>query len=256
MAPRPTGGSVRIALLTDVHANLEALLACLEHADRAGASRCVFLGDLVGYGADPAAVLDIVAGLVARGGAAVMGNHDQATLQGPSPRMNADARAVIGWTRSRLSPDALAFLAGLPLSLEESGRLYVHANAWAPEQWDYITSPFDAGRSMRATLCRTTFCGHMHRPALYHMGPDGRTAAFTPTPNAGIPLGPPRRWLAIPGSVGQSRDGNPAACYALLDDATDVLAFHRVPYDVDASVTKIRKAGLPLSFNARFEAVP
>jgi diadenosine tetraphosphatase ApaH/serine/threonine PP2A family protein phosphatase len=88
------------------------------------------------------------------------------------------------------------------------------------------------------------------------MGPDGRTAAFTPTPDAGIPLGPPRRWLAIPGSVGQSRDGNPAACYALLDDATDVLAFHRVPYDVDASVTKIRKAGLPLSFNARFEAVP
>ena len=119
---------MRIALLTDVHANLEALLACLEHADRAGA------------------------GLVARGGAAVMGNHDQATLQGPSPRMNTDARAVIGWTRSRLSPDALAFLAGLPLSLEESGRLYVHANAWAPEQWDYITSPFDAGRSMRATL--------------------------------------------------------------------------------------------------------
>jgi len=247
---------VRIALLTDVHANLEALLACLAHADRAGAARCVFLGDLVGYGADPAAVLGVVSGLVSRGGAAVLGNHDQATLEGPSPRMNPDARAAIAWTRARLGPAELGFLARLPLSLEENGRLYVHANAWAPERWEYVTSPFDAGHSMRATRCRLTFCGHMHTPALYHLGPDDRPGAFTPTPGTGIPLGRPRRWLAIPGSVGQSRDGNPAASYALLDDATDVLTFHRVPYDVEAAIRKIREAGLPPSFNTRLEAVP
>jgi diadenosine tetraphosphatase ApaH/serine/threonine PP2A family protein phosphatase len=245
---------VRIALLTDVHANLEALLACLEHADRAGASRCVFLGDLVGYGADPVAVLEIVRGLVERGGAAVLGNHDAAALRGPDPRMNAEARAAIAWTHSRLTPAALAFLASLPLSREEDERLYVHANAWAPERWEYVTSAFEAGRSMRATRSRLTFCGHMHTPALYHLGADGRTGAFEPTPGAAIRLSPLRRWLAIPGSVGQSRDGNPAAAYALLDDATAAVTFQRVPYDVEAATRKIREAGLPLSFNARPEA--
>ena len=245
---------MRIAFFSDIHANLEALMACLEHADRSGASRCVFLGDLVGYGADPGPVLDIVRSLVARGGIAVLGNHDQAVLEGPSAQMNPDARMVIGWTRARLSPEELEFLRGLPISIEEGPRLYVHANAWDPERWEYITSPFDAGRSMRATRCRTTFCGHMHTPALYHLGTDGRPAAFAPTPRTGIPLSPQRRWLAIPGSVGQSRDGNPAACYALLDDATEMLTFQRVPYDDDAPRRKILEAGLPLSFNVRLEA--
>jgi diadenosine tetraphosphatase ApaH/serine/threonine PP2A family protein phosphatase len=242
---------MRIALLTDIHANLEALMACLEHADRAGASRCVFLGDLVGYGADPGPVVDVVRGLVERGGVAVLGNHDQAILYGASSQMNPEAATVVEWTRSRLSPGQFDFLRALPLAVEEAGRLYVHANAWAPDLWEYIVSPFDAGRSMRATRCRITFCGHMHTPALYHLAGDGRACAFTPVPGAAIPLLPARRWLVIPGAVGQSRDGNPAACYALLDDATDALVYYRVAYDLGASLDKIRAAGLPLSFNAR-----
>lgn len=245
---------MRIAFLTDIHANLEALVACLEHADRAGAGRCVFLGDLVGYGADPGPVVDIVRGLVERGSVAVVGNHDQAILYGASAQMSLEARTVVEWTRSRLGPAQLEFLRALPLAFEEAGRLYVHANGWAPDRWEYIVSPFDAGRSMRATRCRLTFCGHMHTPALYHLAGDGRASAFTPTPGAAIPLGPPRRWLVIPGSVGQSRDGNPAACYALLDDATDALVYQRVPYDVDAATAKIEAAGLPLSFNVRLGA--
>ena len=241
---------MRIALLTDIHANLEALTACLEHADRARADRCVFLGDLVGYGADPGPVLDLVMSLVARGGVAILGNHDRAVLSGLG-QMNPEARTVVEWTRSRLGPNQIGFLGALPLGVEEEGRLYVHANAWAPDRWEYITSPFDAGRSMRATRCGLTFCGHMHTPALYHMASDGRASAFTPVPGTGIPLGPQRRWLAIPGSVGQSRDGNPAACYALFDDALHLLTYHRVPYDDQAPLRKILAAGLPLSFNAR-----
>ena len=244
---------MRIALFTDVHANFEALTACLEHADRSGASRAVFLGDLVGYGADPAAVLDVVRGLVRSGGAAVLGNHDAAVLRGPSPGMNPEAREVIAWTRSRLGADDAAFLRQLPLSIEEEGRLYVHANAWNPAGWEYIGSPLEADRCLRATRCRITFCGHTHTPALYHLGPDDRTGAFTPIPGAGVPLSAPRRWLAIPGSVGQSRDGNPAAAYAVFDDVGNVLTFHRVPYDVETTLRKIRDAGLPLSFNARIE---
>ena len=128
---------MRIALLADVHANLEALTACLEHADRAGASRCVFLGDLVGYGADPGPVLGLVRALLARGGAAVLGNHDQGVILGPAPGMNPEAKAVIEWTRARLSPDELAFLSALPLSAEEGPRLYVHANAYS----DFFEDP-------------------------------------------------------------------------------------------------------------------
>jgi len=244
---------VRTALFTDVHANLEALTACLEHADRSGASRAVFLGDLVGYGADPAAVLDVIRGLVRSGGAAVLGNHDRAVLLGPSPAMRPEAKAAVEWTRSRLGEDDVAFLRRLPLSIEEAGRLYVHANAWNPAGWEYIASALEAGRSLRATRCRITFCGHTHTPALYHLGPDDRTGAFAPTPGSAIPLSAPRRWLAIPGAVGQSRDGNPAAAYAIFDDAGDVLTFHRVPYDVETALRKIRDAGLPLSFNARVE---
>jgi diadenosine tetraphosphatase ApaH/serine/threonine PP2A family protein phosphatase len=245
---------MRIAFLTDIHANLEAFTACLEHADRAGAVRCVFLGDLVGYGADPGPVLDVVRGLVERGSVAVLGNHDEAILRGPSGQMNPEARAVADWTRSRLGPSQLAFLGALPLAAEEGNRLYVHANAWAPERWEYVVSPYDAGRSMRSTRSRLTFCGHMHTPALYHMAADLRPAAFSPVPGTGIPLGAQRRWLAIPGSVGQSRDGNPAACYALFEDQGDVLTFHRVPYDVGAALRKIQDAGLPLSLNARIQA--
>jgi diadenosine tetraphosphatase ApaH/serine/threonine PP2A family protein phosphatase len=241
---------MRIAFLADVHANMEALAACLEHADRAGAQRCVFLGDLVGYGADPGPVLDTVMALIARGGVAVLGNHDQAVLWG-SDQMNAEARTVVDWTRSRLSAAQLSFLGSLPYGIEEQGRLYVHANAWAPERWEYVTSSFDAGRSLRATRATATYCGHMHTPALYHMAADGRVAAFTPVPGTGIPLGPQRRWLAIPGSVGQSRDGNPAACYALFDDATGELTYYRVPYDDQPPLEKIRAAGLPVSYNAR-----
>ncbi len=242
---------MRIAFLTDIHANLEALTACLEHAWRQRADHAVFLGDHVGYGADPGPVLNTVMTLVARGAVALLGNHDVAVLRGPSREMNPEARTVVEWTRSRLGPAELAFLGGLPLTVEEGGRLYAHANAWAPDRWEYITSPFDAGKSMRATRCGLTFCGHMHTPALYHMAADGRACAFAPVPGTAIPLSPQRRWLAIPGSVGQSRDGNPAACYAMFDEAANLLTYHRVPYDDQAPLRKIVEAGLPLSYNVR-----
>ena len=244
---------MRIAFLSDVHANQEALSACLEHARRADPGRYVFLGDLVGYGADPGPVLDTVMSCLERGGVAVQGNHDLAVTLGPAPRMHADAQRAIEWTRGQLSSGQLQFLAGLPLSVEEEGRLYVHANAWAPEDWEYINGVFEAGRSLRATSCRVTFCGHVHEPIVYHMAPDGRVSGFTPVPGTGIPLSPRRRWLAVPGSAGQPRDGNPAASYALFDDSTSVLTWFRVPYDCETAARKIRDAGLPPSLALRLQ---
>ena len=242
-----------IAILSDVHANEEALSACLAHAGRAGADQFVFLGDHVGYGADPGPVVETVRAAVARGGVAVLGNHDLAVTREPSLEMHPDARRAIEWTRGRLASEQLAFLESLPLSVEQGDRLYVHANAWNPAGFEYITGVFDAGRSLRATPRRLTFCGHVHTPALYHTAGDGRVSAFSPVAGTGVPLSSRRRWLAIPGSAGQPRDGNPAAAYALYDEATGVMTWFRLPYDHQAASRKIREAGLPEVFGARLE---
>jgi diadenosine tetraphosphatase ApaH/serine/threonine PP2A family protein phosphatase len=241
------------ALLADVHANAEAFSACLDHAQRSGAESYAFLGDLVGYGADPGWVVDRVRAEVERGAVAVLGNHDQAVARQPSGSMDVDATRVIEWTRSHLDSAQLAFLETLPLTVVRDGFLFVHANAWEPGGWAYVTGAFDAARSLRATECWQTFCGHVHQPALYHLGQNGQVSAFQPTPGTGIRLGSRRRWLAIPGSVGQPRDGNPAACYALFNDRTALLTFFRVPYDSEGAARKIRAAGLPPALGARLE---
>jgi diadenosine tetraphosphatase ApaH/serine/threonine PP2A family protein phosphatase len=242
---------MHIAILTDVHANLEALTACLAHAEHQGARQFAFLGDHVGYGADPAAVVDTIRERIEGGAIAVAGNHDLAVAGSVRMPMQEDARRVVVWTRGRLRPDQTELLRLLPLTQERDGRLYVHANAWAPAQWEYVTGPVEAGRSIRATSCRITFCGHVHEPTLYHMTTAGRVLAFSPVPGTGIPLGSSRRWLAIPGSSGQPRDGNPAACYALFDDTREVLTYFRVPYDHEAAARKVRAAGLPESLGLR-----
>jgi diadenosine tetraphosphatase ApaH/serine/threonine PP2A family protein phosphatase len=247
---------MRIAILTDIHANREAFEACLAHAGRM-AERYAFLGDLVGYGADPEWVVDTVMRHVDRGALAVLGNHDTAVAHGPRQQMQPKAQRVIEWTRASMRADQLAFLAALPLTQEEGDCLFVHANAWAPDQWGYVEGALEAGRSLRAAGRRYTFCGHMHDPILYHMATHVRTTQmgvvgeFVPVPGSPIPLMPQRRWLAIPGSVGQPRDGNPAACYALFDDETRELVYHRVPYDHESAAAKIRAAGLPDELAAR-----
>lgn len=244
---------MRIALLTDIHANAEALDACLAYAEELGAERYAYLGDLIGYGADPREVLDRIMAHVDRGARAVLGNHDAAVLRGPRKSMNEDARRAIEWTRARLDARHLEFLAGLPLSVEEDDRLYVHANAWAPGEWAYITGTIEAERSLRATHCRYTFCGHMHEPMLYYRPEQGRARAFKPVPGIAIPLGTRHHWLAIPGSAGQPRDGNPAAAFAMHDAVRRELTYHRVPYDHESAAAKIRAAGLPPNLGMRIE---
>ena len=123
--------------------------------------------------------------------------------------------------------------------------LLVHANAYHPPGWDYIEGRSEAMRSMQATRQRVTFCGHVHEPTLYHLSPVGKAADFKPVPGMPIPLLPGRRWLAIPGSAGQPRDGNPAACYATYDDTRAELRFWRVPYDHETTAQKVRAADLP-----------
>jgi diadenosine tetraphosphatase ApaH/serine/threonine PP2A family protein phosphatase len=242
---------VKLALVADLHANREAVGAILAHAETQGAERHVFLGDYVGYGADPAWVVDRLREHVAAGAIAVIGNHDAAVVQGPQPSMVADARAVVEWTRSRLDRDQLAFLARLPFTHTEGDALFVHANAFAPGEWAYLVGRAEAMRSLLATDRRFTFCGHVHVPMLYHLSSTGKAGDFAPVPGVAIPLSAHRRWLAIPGSAGQPRDGDPAACYAMFDTTAHALTFFRVPYDHEAAAAKVRAAKLPAALAQR-----
>jgi len=241
---------MRIALFTDIHGNREAFTACLDHAGRSRIDRHVFLGDYVGYGADPVFVVETVMALVERGAVALLGNHDAAALE-PDPRMNNLAVTAMEWTRNQLGRAHLAFIKGLRLSHEEDDRLYVHANAYAPGAWDYVTDLSAASKCLMATQAQATFCGHAHVPMLFHMSITGKVGSFDPVDRVDIPLTARRRWLAVIGSVGQPRDHNPAACYAILDATRGILTYIRVPYDVDAAARKIRDAGLPVALSHR-----
>lgn len=244
---------MKLAFITDLHANREAVEAVLAHAEQEGATRYVFLGDFVGYGADPGWVVDCVRDHVARGALAVKGNHDAATVLGPQPTMVPHAREVVAWTHGQLKPDQLEFLGSLPLTVLEGSRLYVHANAYAPPEWGYIHDHRDAARSMQATACRFTFCGHVHEPRLFHLSGQGSSGEFIPSSGVPIPLSAHRQWLVLPGSAGQPRDGNPAVCYATFEVASQALTFHRVPYDHDTAAAKVRAAGLPIRLAQRLQ---
>jgi diadenosine tetraphosphatase ApaH/serine/threonine PP2A family protein phosphatase len=167
--------------------------------------------------------------------------------------MRIEARAVIDWTRARLDETQIEFLRTLPLREQRDNRLFVHANAYEPDQWEYVLNAGLALRSMLATDCRFTFCGHLHEPRLFHAGQTGRAGEYVPRPGAPIRLRDDRQWLVIPGSAGQPRDGNPAAAYAVFDDATDSITYHRIPYDHATAADKIRAAGLPLRLAARLQ---
>lgn len=233
-----------VAILTDIHANREALDACLADARERGAERFVLLGDTVGYGADPAYAVDAVMALERAGAVVLMGNHDAAVLA-TGRSMNAAAHVAIDWTRNRLDRAQLAFLAARPFVEVEGERLYVHADASAPKRWIYVTSAHEARHSMAATRARITFCGHVHRPQLYSMAAWRRAEVHAFEADTTSQLENDRHWLAVVGAVGQPRDGDPRACYCLFDDRKATLVLRRVAYDIGAAAAKIRAAGLP-----------
>jgi diadenosine tetraphosphatase ApaH/serine/threonine PP2A family protein phosphatase len=235
---------VLLALFADIHANRQAFGACLDHARAHGAERIICLGDYVGYGADPEWAVETVMGLVENGALAVRGNHDTA-IGTPSETMNAEAQAAIEWSRGRLSAVQRRFLAELPLTLQDDDRLYVHSEASQPSKWRYVQNTPDAARSLVATKAHVTFCGHIHRPALYSMSSTAKMTSFIPASDVPVQLPGGRQWLAVLGSIGQPRDGDPAASFATFDTATGAITYCRVPYDVEAAARRIRENGLP-----------
>jgi len=235
---------MRIVLMADIHANQEAFQACLAHARGQGPARYVYLGDYVNYGADPEWVVAELMRQSEAGAVVLLGNHDAAVGKRGSS-MTSPAELALEWTRVQLGAAERAFLAGLPLTRQEDDRLFVHSDPAAPSKWGYVTDVEQAGRGMRAGDARVVICGHVHKPAIYSLSPASKITAFRPVDGVPVPLLSRRRWLAVVGSVGQPRDGNPAAAYAVLDEATGELTTFRVPYDVEAAAAKIRAAGLP-----------
>ncbi|MDP3701824.1 MAG: metallophosphoesterase family protein [Hylemonella sp.] len=248
---------MRLALLTDIHANLQALEACLAHAQAQGAERLAFLGDLVGYGADPGPVVRRVMDLAEEGALVLKGNHDDMAAHPPASNTTL-GESTAWWTHEQLDVVQRAYLAALPMTLQEERLLLVHATADDPALWRYVYDAQAAALSLEAAGklegVRYVFGGHVHRQSLYYRGTDDRLIPFAPTAGVAVPLSPRRHWLATIGSVGQPRDGSPKAMYALFDTTQAQLTFHRVPYDHHAAAEAIRRAGLPGFFADRLES--
>lgn len=249
---------MRLALLSDIHANLRALEACLAHARAQGATQFALLGDLVGYGPDPGAVVDRAMALAQAGAIVLQGNHDELAIHGEDGPTIAHVGAR--WTHDRLTVLQRAYLQSLPLSATLGALRFVHATADDPGAWHYIRTAHQALRSLEAATrepgIRLVFGGHVHAQCLWYAGRRGDLLPFTPTPGAPIALARHRQWLATVGSAGQPRDGDPRAAYALWDDADDStgadhLTFHRVAYDHEAAADAVRRAGLPDAFARR-----
>jgi diadenosine tetraphosphatase ApaH/serine/threonine PP2A family protein phosphatase len=247
---------MKLALLSDIHANIQALDACLAHARAQGAQQFALLGDFVGYGADPLAVLDRVQALAAGGALVIKGNHDEMAVTPPAEVQHVGS-STAAWTHAQLSPDQRGFLDRLPLTVQQGAVLLVHASVNNPERWRYVTDERSAGASLDAAAdkpeVRYVFGGHVHHQTLYYRGAGAGLMAFKPTPGVAVPVPKHRHWLATVGSVGQPRDGHPQAMYALFDLDKAQLTFQRVAYDHQAAAAAIRQAGLPAYFADRLE---
>lgn len=233
-----------LAVLSDIHGNRQAFEACLKVARAKDVERFILLGDFVGYGADPEWVVDTAMELVDGGAVAVRGNHDQA-VNSSAETMNADAQIAIEWTRGRLDTAQRRFLAELPMLVEDSDRLFVHSEASSPQRWHYVRSTADAAKSLISTSAHVTFCGHIHRPALYSMSVTAKMTSFVPKTDVPVQLLRGRQWLAVLGSVGQPRDSDPSASFVLFDTVSCQITYCRVPYDIASAANKIRENGLP-----------
>ena len=218
----------------------------MSKAEELGVNRMVFLGDLVGYNADPVALIERIADLVESNKAiALLGNHDEAIFKDSRNQMNAHANAAIEWTKAQLNDSHVQFLKNLPLILHEENICFVHASAHNPANWNYVTDSMSAWRCAQNSGKSYTFVGHAHEQALFYQSAVGKLIRFSPRPGDEIPVLRHRQWVGVVGSLGQPRDGNPEACFAVFEPGTEVLTFHRVPYDHFSAADKVRRAGLP-----------
>ncbi len=231
--------TMRIAIFGDIHSNLEALQAVLAHAEANHCTHYVCLGDIVGYAADPKACLDIVRGL---GCPVVKGNHDELACMDTSPdNVSQLATEGIAHTRKQLEPDDFDWLGNLKFVRNVRDFTVVHATLDTPSHWGYVMNALDAGASLSYQHTPLCFFGHTHVPRYYVR--EAGVRSFDAWDNISIETG--KKYFVNVGSVGQPRDGDWRAAYAIYHPAEHDVVLHRVPYDLETAQRKIVDAGLP-----------
>ena len=235
---------MRVAVLSDIHSNIVALDAVLAHAGEVDA--VWHLGDVVGYGPEPDAV---VARLAERDATGVRGNHDAAAIGGREIEwFNAEARAAAEWTGTTITPATRAWLGELPERRVIEELTLVHGSPREPLR-EYVTDSLTASANLDLLDTRHGLHGHTHVPVAW-VATDERIVLVQPNDGSRIEL-EPNRLLLNPGSVGQPRDGDPRAAYLLLDTEARTVTWHRVEYDVEPVRRAIRTAGLPARLGDR-----
>lgn len=240
---------MRILIISDIHANLTAFKAVLDHAQ--GDWDYVWcLGDVVGYGPDPNECVEL---LQTMPHLCLAGNHDWAALGRLDIRtFNPDARRAVEWTQATLKPENVAYLEALPVAFVIGDYTLVHASPREPV-WEYIMEPLVAALNFPHFETPYCFVGHTHTPVIYElMNENGETRAREPR------YGEPhhmngQRQIINPGSIGQPRDHNPDAAYAILDTETGVFEHRRLPYDIPDVQKRMLEAGLPERLITRLE---
>ena len=229
---------MRLAVLSDIHANLAALDAV--RADMPPVDEVWVLGDIVGYGPQPN---EVIAALQELGARSVMGNHDGAAIGTVDIGwFNPDAARAITWTAGILDANSRTYLASLPEVRRDGELTAVHGSPRDPT-WEYITGPDIARENLDAFETRICLHGHTHIPVVFQTGSDGmQTLPPAPETRLRVETG---RALVNPGSVGQPRDGDPASSYLLLDTTSWILEFRRVRYPIDRTQSLMRDLGLP-----------
>lgn len=232
---------MRYAVLSDVHANLEALEVVLADIASRAPDAVICLGDFVGYGPDPNVCVERLRPLLA---GAVVGNHDRAALDRLDISLfNPYARAAILWTRERLTGDARAYLDGLPETLRRPAFLAVHGSPRDPVE-EYVIDPATARASFTAAEFHLCLVGHTHVPGVF-VDDGARVTAAPLGPEESVVLHAGARYIVNVGSVGQPRDGDPRAAYVWLDEGAAVATLVRLNYPLERTQEKMLGAGLP-----------
>ncbi len=236
---------MRFLILSDIHSNDEALAAVLSRVRRKRFDRVVVLGDFVGYGANPNQVVERIRRL-RRPCIAIRGNHDKVVcgLAG-GELFNPVALAAARWTAARLTPQNRSYLESLPLGPRDLGHGISICHGSPRDEDAYIFSDRDAFVNFQSAEFRVCFFGHSHIPSVFTLEPHGIRVELVEGPRNRLHLRSDRRYLINPGSIGQPRDGDPAAGFAIYDSETRTVHFDRVEYDAARAREKIHRAGLP-----------
>jgi predicted phosphodiesterase len=240
---------MKILVISDIHANLTSLEAVLDDAGDYDGVWC--LGDLVGYGPDPNECIERVRNLPNL--VCILGNHDAAALKHIEVNtFNPEARTAILWTQHELSPNNLSFLESLPEKEEQDHITLVHGSPRQPV-WEYLLDTRTATFNFEHFSTPYCFVGHTHLPVLYYLPDEGLSARLIiPQDSTQLTLAP--RAIINPGSVGQPRDRDPRAAYAILDLDEYTWECHRIAYDIPSVQERMREANLPSRHIERLSA--